>query len=770
MVLSGRATCQGMLPPSMPRRALVICYALVVAAALGASLWYQLSRLEKEPTLTAAGPRVVSNATDYPIQLWGDRLYPGMHLEIGKPAGLTVPTVFLDEHHLAAVIPAGTKMSPGTLEVHVSLRLFGGDGRQAKGGPGLVIVNDVGFETPYALELSADGKDAFVASPSTDEVWAVHRDGRAMEAVPVGDGPRALARFRNEIVVAHEHAGELRLLDAADPRRQRRIPIPGGAQDLAVDEAASLAYVTDHRLDVVHVVDLAAGKLVRDLPAGVNPRGVALAGTRLVVSNMGSGDVSIVDLATGTESRAQPMPGIPIIGGHTAEFSKYVMAGKAQRAVAWSPSLKVAFAASIGPDIGPNPQRMEVSMNGGIGVVSLDPPAFVRHVSIRQGVPEALAEDDARGLLYAADIATGRVVVLDARKLAASDEAAAGAILGSVALPPPDGIPLIRPRADFGVEGRPGIELHTGPKALRLADGGNTLVVLCRLTGQVVEVDVSGAPQGSLRVTKSHPTRDLFAQKTRRLGEIAYFSDLGNSSMSCDACHVEGHNDGILFEKTHPLRIYRVPTLRDARETPPYFFPTKLVSLEQTAQIVTGRNRYHNPDPTRDEVNALAAYQEGLVAPPNPFVLRNGALSRALRLPDGRVGDAVRGLALFEGKAGCSASACHPPGHFAADQSPETRGAEHRVGTPLALPLRLELQEAGEGPLPPPSLTGIWDEWPLLASGAAGFEIRGDAALPAHPFALRRVLEFPARGGRHGNADALTAEERDDLLAYLMSL
>jgi DNA-binding beta-propeller fold protein YncE len=490
----------------MPRRALVISYALVVAAAVAASLWYQLSRLEREPTLTAVGPRVVSNQTDYPIQLWGDRFSPGMHLEIGKPAGLTVPTVFVDEHHLAAVIPSGTKMSPGTREVHVSLRLFGGDGRQAKGGPGLVIVNDLGFETPYALELSSDGKDAFVASPSTDEVWVVHRDGRPLAAVKVGDGPRALARWKNEIVVAHEYAGELRLLDEKDPRRQRTIPIPGGAQELAVDEAAGRAYVTDHRLDVVHVVDLPAGRVTRDLPVGVNPRAVSLAGPRLVVGNMGSGDVSIVDLGTGAESRVQPMPGISIVGGHTAEFSKYVMAGKAQRAVAFSPTLAVAFAASIGPDIGPNPQKMEVSTNGGIGVVTLDPPAFVRHVSIRQGVPEALALDDGRGLLYAADIATGRVVVLDAKKLAASDLAAASAILGSVALPPPDGIPLIRPRADFGVEGRPGIELHTGPKALRLADGGNTLVVLCRLTGQVVEIDVSDAARGSLRVARSHPT------------------------------------------------------------------------------------------------------------------------------------------------------------------------------------------------------------------------------------------------------------------------
>ena len=43
------------------------------------------------------------------------------------------------------------------------------------------------------------------------------------------------------------------------------------------------------------------------------------------------------------------------------------------------------------------------------------------------------------------------------------------------------------------------------------------------------------------------------AQPLGRL-ERRTFADLGRTAMSCDACHIEGHNEGVLFEKTHPLQ------------------------------------------------------------------------------------------------------------------------------------------------------------------------------------------------------------------------
>jgi hypothetical protein len=87
----------------------------------------------------------------------------------------------------------------------------------------------------------------------------------------------------------------------------------------------------------------------------------------------------------------------------------------------------------------------------------------------------------------------------------------------------------------------------------------------------------------------------------------------------------------------------------------------------------------------------------------------------------------------------------------------------------MTLPLRPELQEAARTPLGVPSLIGAWDTFPLLASGAGGLEVADDGTLEARsPFALRRVLEYPGTSP-HGDVEHLDAQERNDLLAYLMT-
>src|SRR5215470_17960048 len=99
---------------------------------------------------------------------------------------------------------------------------------------------------------------------------------------------------------------------------------------------------------------------------------------------------------------------------------------------------------------------------------------------------------------------------------------------------------------------------------------------------------------------------DTLTQRSRRMGQILYFTDMGKTAMSCDACHLEGHTEGVFFSKTHPMRIYRATTVRGSRETPPYFTPASTHSIWETARDVGNRNRFHNPDLSDDEVNRLA--------------------------------------------------------------------------------------------------------------------------------------------------------------------
>jgi len=260
----------------------------------------------------------------------------------------------------------------------------------------------------------------------------------------------------------------------------------------------------------------------------------------------------------------------------------------------------------------------------------------------------------------------------------------------------------------------------------------------------------------------------MHGQTRRRLGEIAFFTDLGNSRMSCDACHLDGHDGGVLYEKSKPIHIYRVTSLRGVRETSPYFTPRLLPSLREASRIVLARNRFHNPNPTDDEIEALTLYQKTITPLPNPWVGPDGRLPAELRLPDGRDGSPVAGMRLFAGRAGCIG--CHPPPQFTTDEDTSPRGRLHDVGTPITLPLRPEQQDGNRYLLPPPSLVGIWDAFPLLHSGAGGLEVTASGTVEArHPFALRHVLD--RRDARpHGNVAALTSREEDDLLAYLLTL
>jgi hypothetical protein len=126
-------------------------------------------------------------------------------------------------------------------------------------------------------------------------------------------------------------------------------------------------------------------------------------------------------------------------------------------------------------------------------------------------------------------------------------------------------------------------------------------------------------------------------------------------------------------------------------------------------------------------------------------------------------------MAVFEGVGGCTA--CHPAPQFTTDQSAETRGRRHDVGTPVTLDLRRSMQDDAPYPLPPPSLAGAWDNYPMLHSGAAGFSVREDGTARADEReALQRVLEMGATSGEHGSMSELDAGQIDDLLAYLLTL
>ena len=734
-------------------------------AVVGGIAW-QTKLRRPAGRLTGVGPRVVSNQTSQPVSLYGENLRRGMKLRLSEPFDRAVPMTVVDARHAYARLPSDLTLPVGTAQVTAALSI---DGQRTRSEVGLTVVNDAAF-ADYTL-LVRSGDVLWAVSTTTDALVRLDPSTGEVSHLPGGDGPSALAAWTEadgqpRLAVAHTWTPELWILDGRTGAVLRTLRAPVYATGVAVDPHRRLVVLAETVENTVRALSLDDGRELWRRDVLPDPRPLALTGDTVVVGSQGSGELETLGLDDGRSAESiGPRPGTPIVGGHTEPHARDVMGGKAPRSLLWSSSLGKLFVTSIGPNIGPNQQRMEVSMNGGVGVVDLAARRFERHLGFGAGVPEGMALDEGSKRLYVADVALGLVRALDAAALVSGDDGARKAELWRLPVLPPPDFPLARDAADYGVNGRAGVELHSGPRALALSASGAQLYVLDRFTATVAVVD--DVRSATPRLARQIPLETSTDPRERRLGQVLYFADMGKSGMSCDTCHLEGHDEGILFEKTHPLRIYRSPTVRGTRETPPYFTPASTFSLAETARTVGDRNRYMNPTLTESEVRDLTLFSATVTNLPNPYRGADGAPPASIALPGGGTGRPLEGRRLFEGKADCVR--CHPPPLFTTDQDLSTRGHFIDVGTPRAFPLRTADQETIFRGVGVPSLVGGWDVFPMLTTGLAGFREENGRAVPSDRVPLRAVIERYS-APPHGNAAALDAQEKADLLAYLLTL
>lgn len=753
-------------------------------------------------TLSGVGPRTTSNQFATPLLVYGRGLEPGQRLRLGAPFGREIPLVVDDATHGHAIVPAGLPIAPETAEVKTTIVLVDAQGA-TRGNPlDMVIVNDTAFVDVVGLVATKDLSVAVTASTTTDELLFLDTASGKVDRVSVGDGPWAIAPAsiddKDVVVVAHRFAPELRVVDmkpdASGARAQRTLPGPAHAHALVVD--GTTAYVGEHKTDTLQAIDLKTGAVAWRADLAPNPRGITVVkdkkgASRIAVGSLVSGETNLVSATDGAVSPGvAPRPGVQILGGHTEPYAKDVVGSRGIRALVSTGGM--ILVASNGPNVGPNKDEMGVTGTGGVGVIDPKTLTYTRHLAFNYGVPQALALDEARARLYVADVAEGLVHVVDTKLLLDKDEKKARtAWMGSVPLPIPQSFPLIRPVDDFGVDGladlksemsrgafvngqstvgdgphktRAGTEIHTGPSGLALSADGTTLLVLERFTGRVTRLDVSG----DLPVVKDHfALFDPLVQSDRRLGQVLYFADLGRTGMSCDSCHLEGHSEGVFFTKTGMMRLWRSPTLRGVRDTPPYFNPPAHPTLEDTVAYVGSRNRFQNPRMSPPEIEKLALFTATYTTLPNPFRDDTGGIVDALDLGDGLVGHPKKGAKIFEARC----AGCHPPPLYALDQDPATRTRFQKVGTPPALEIRVDQQDLSFQPRTPPSLVGAWDVWPMLLSATAGYRVARDGQWlevgDRHP--IRAVLERYSPSA-HGDAMKLSPEARADLEAFVMSL
>ncbi len=319
--------------------------------------------------------------------------------------------------------------------------------------------------------------------------------------------------------------------------------------------------------------------------------------------------------------------------------------------------------------------------------------------------------------------------------------------------------------------------IFTAIPAGLLADEGPTIVV----DGMTVP-DIGPLPA----YVPTPPTNLGYAQKVE-LGRQLYFDTRlsKNNSVSCAFCH----NPGTGFADARQFSIgafgtaggRQAPTVYNTGFLPLQFWDGRAGSLEEQAI-----GPIHNPiemaethETVVPKISKIPGYQkqfqlifgggaslqhiaEAIAAFERTIVSQNSAFDKYM-LGDHQAMDeaAVRGMALFKGKARCVL--CHNGPNFTDNQF-------HNLGVPQVGPLKEDLgrfmvsrQERDKGAFKTPTLRSIVETAPYMHDGV--FKT------------LEEVIQFKnAGGGANPNLSPLmkplnlTPEEQADLVAFLKAL
>lgn len=216
-----------------------------------------------------------------------------------------------------------------------------------------------------------------------------------------------------------------------------------------------------------------------------------------------------------------------------------------------------------------------------------------------------------------------------------------------------------------------------------------------------------------------------------RAGEMA-FNDASccyQQWQSCASCHPDTRsdgtnwdlmNDGIGNPKQSRSMLYTHKTS-----------PVMITGIRASAEIavVKGFTMIQFHEVTEERVEAVNAYLKSLEPAPSPYLT-----------PDGRLAEsALRGKALFEGKADCAR--CHTPPYYGDKKKYAFGlGSDSERDREFATPILIE----------------CWRTAPYMYDGRA--------------VTMKEVITTDNKNNKHGNTKDLTPKEVDDLVSYVNSL
>jgi YVTN family beta-propeller protein len=581
--------------------------------------------------------------------------------------------------------------------------------------------HDESYRSPIDLAVSADGTRLLVANQGAGTVALVDtKSARVLHEIKTGEKPAgvALSRDGRRGVVTHWYGYDLAVLDLKDDKLAvvARIEVGPEPRGVAITAEGAIAFVAVGISNDVARVDLNSRKVTGRLPVGREPRGIALSpdGSRLLVGNARSQSVSVID------SRAwSVLKTIPIDGDNL-------------RQVTISADGKTGYIANMRNRTSPTTKN-NIDLGWVLG-------QRLTQVPLDDGtVSYATISLDTQG--KAASDAHGVAISRDRKYVAISCGGTHEVMIFRTDLKPLPWRPnssrdLIAPEL-LKKDGRfRRVALGGRPTELAFAPNGSTLYVANYLADTIQVVDAESAKLIGTIALGGPKTISLV-----RLGEIL-FHDAAyshNEWYSCNTCHSDGHTNGLDFDTLndgrqdnstfHKRSRKKVPTLRRVTKTQPWTWHGWQTSLDDSmVESVTKSMQGRKPKP--EDVKAMVAFLDTLEYPKNPYCEPDGGLTPA----------AKRGQAVFRSaKAACNS--CHGGPEF-------TDGKIHEAG--------LEEPDDVYRGYNPPSLRGVYDKDPYLHDGRSK--------------TLREALSGPHSAENGIGLDQLTAQELDDLIAYVKSL
>lgn len=605
------------------------------------------------------------------------------------------------------------------------------------------------------LAFAEAGRTLWVANPDSGTVTVIDTASLSRVAeVRVGREPRSVAASEDgaRLYVACAGSDELWVLDAASRRVVRTVRTGHAPVAVAAVPGAGAVLVSNESDDTVTVFrpDLEPAAVVG---VGDGPRALAITadGLRAYVTHFLSrgaeGTVSVLDLTTNRVERAvglavDPGPDSPSSGRGVPNLLGAVAVEPSGLAV-WVGGLK---------------------SNTGRGSLvdghALTPENRVRGMFAR--IDAATGAEDARRRIDAnnADSVTGIAFSPAGRFAYVLHQG-----LGAMSVYDLSAATLYEPGRGSTVPFAARLTLGDAPQGIVVSPDGQRAYVMNFASRSVSVVDLANPRAPAVRSTIA--TTDEALPRALANGQRLFYRSTEpvhsrGGYVACASCHPGGGHDGRTWDFTQSGEGLRnTIDLRGrggATHGPVHWsanfdevqdFENDIVSnFGGTGLAQDGRP----PNPPLGAPNAgrsqdlddLAAFVDSLTTPPrSPFRSVDGSLTATAR----------RGRALFVSDV-LQCARCHAPPRYAdgVRVAPENY-VLHDVGT-LGAGSGQRLGSALAG-LATPSLAGLWTSAPYLHDGSAA--------------TLSDVITGRNASDRHGVTSRLSATDREDLIAFLLS-